>query len=941
MLRTRGFDRFCRNARREISLRRSITFTRAALLLCLATLCLVNRPQIARAESNLLFNGDLTDGVANRPDHWQAEGWLTGPDITVYSWHHDANGPDLEVSNLKGNDARWVQNVHLGPGWYHFTALIRADDVGPSNTGAALSVMEDGIISQQLHGTTNWRRVGFFLKVGQSGADVGVACRLGGYGSLNTGTAFCRELRAELEVPASSEDPRYDLDAIRGSNAPPQNPDSSALVISILVLCAAILIGVVGWRRFAKGGSGRGGGAGPTLAAPSAVPAQSTSPRPPDHVQRRVEAILFLVAALTFLYFYQASDHSTASRIDLIRALLERHTLWIENPYAGYNTADIVQLNSHIYSNKAPGGALTGIIPWAATATILRIFVKPDTGLYWALATYVTTVLTVSFLVAFLLVLLYRSALFLGAANGPAVAVALTLGFGTIMFPYATEFTAEPIAAAFIFFAFYLLMTTGRQSHLTGKYFCAGFFSGWAVLCDYPTFLLAAGVSVYALWKQPRGNPILAFVAGSFIPAILLATYNEAAFGNPLFLSYEAYMLPGSDRFPEQAVGFAGVTYPRADILWNILFGAQRGLLFCNPVLLLVVPGLVLFWRQERYRSESLLVTYVVLSFVLFNASYGESIIYWGGGTATGPRHIVSALPFMVLTLSFLPKQLDYAFVPLALLSVVLMVMVTAVEPHLPYEYDNPFRDFIWPAYLRGDLAYNKNAYFGGQPIVGDSVAFNLGKLAGLPGALQLLPLGLIWLICACALLNALKPWRDAASRRRMLAAVGLAIGAVFAPPTVGSILAKPDLKMAHGLLGRYYEGLRPNGYPAHIVRVDQTIDFDSVVQLGALPTPSSVIWTGNIAISMPGMYRFAIIADDNGWLKIDGHWVIGNAGEVTKPRDVGSIQLASGLHSIEVGEHNIWDGAQMKLLWQLPAGREELVPSSVLIPESASSSSH
>ena len=58
-----------------------------------------------------------------------------------------------------------------------------------------------------------------------------------------------------------------------------------------------------------------------------------------------------------------------------------------------------------------------------------------------------------------------------------------------------------------------------------------------------------------------------------------------------------------------------------------------------------------------------------IVGFVLFNASFGESIVSWGGGTATGPRQIVAAIPFMVLALAFLPAAWDYVIAPLALVS--------------------------------------------------------------------------------------------------------------------------------------------------------------------------------------------------------------------------------------------------------------------------------
>ena len=301
----------------------------------------------------------------------------------------------------------------------------------------------------------------------------------------------------------------------------------------------------------------------------------------------------------------------------------------------------------------------------------------------------------------------------------------MTLALATIVFPHATQFAAEPIAAFSIFAAFYVLASNDpAEGSLPAL--GAGLLAGWSVVCDYSTFVVAVPVAFYAIWKLRDWFRIGVFSLGAGAGALILAGYDYLAFGSPVFLSYEAYMMPGSDRFAAQSAGFAGVTYPHLTILWNVLCGAQRGLFFCNPVLLLTIPGLYYLWRQRTWRAEFVVIASAIIAFILFNGSYGDSVVYWGGGTATGPRHLISALPFMVLAMVALPKGFNLVFAALAMISLWLMLMATAVEPHLPYEYANPFRDFLWPAYFRGDLAYNKSTYFGGPAIVDDTVAFNL-----------------------------------------------------------------------------------------------------------------------------------------------------------------------------------------------------------------------
>jgi hypothetical protein len=895
------------------------TFPSLALILTIAVLALLTRPAGAATANPIIINGDLTQGTGSIPTAWQSHAWI--PDGSTFSWDQAAGAGELRIVSGKANDAYWIQHLELAAGWYHFSAQLRTSQVGAQNTGASLALLQDWVSSEELHGTQDWQTVEFYLKVGADGASVDLACRLGGYGNLNKGEVACRAIQATaIDAPPAGASHQYDLAALSAASTPP-SPNSKIGYIALALGSIALFL-VIAWRvRPSR--------------APKAPPDKRTSAKPrnpPSPVQppsRKIELILFLLCMLTFGYFYQASDHNAASRIDLIRALTERGSVWIDY-YAGFNTADIVQMNSHIYSNKAPGGALTGVIPWLLVTGLLHLLMDPGPW-FWALATYLTTLFSVSLITALLCVLTYRFALLFGANQSRAVALALTLVLATILFPTATQYTAEPLAAFAVFAAFYLLMQSRPDDGLTPA-LTAGLLAGWSVACDYSTFVLAAIVGIYALWKLRDWPKIALFSAGAGASAVILATYDYLAFGSPLFLSYEAYMLPGSDRFAAQKAGFAGVTYPHLTILWNVLGGAQRGLFFCNPVLLLTLPALYYLWHRPAIRAEFLVIATVIIGFILFNGSYGDSVVYWGGGTATGPRHIISALPFMVLAMVALPKGFNYPFAVLALISLWFMLMATAVEPHLPYEYDNPLRDFLWPAYLRGDLAYNKSTFFDGPPIVGDAVAFNLGKLIGLPGALQLLPLLGVWLAAGWWLLRELDP-KLLRQRHWPVIASTAALVAMFLPPVAGAVAFQPDLHRPHGLLGSYFEGLYPNQSPPHIVRIDPHIDFDNVVALGSLPYPSSVLWTGRLYAPQPGLYAFMITADDAGWLTIDGKPVITDPGAVFKSTDAGTINLTAGWHNIEVGHRTIWGGSSMHLFWQPPGSTQALIPDAYLTP--------
>lgn len=654
---------------------------------------------------------------------------------------------------------------------------------------------------------------------------------------------------------------------------------------------------------------------------------------PEDRV-RQIEAAVFLIPFVTYAYFYQGADQSVACRFDLMRSMIERGTLYI-NDFCGYNTADIITFHGHIYSVKAPGTSYTALPVWLFFRLALLPMSTSHEPVYWAFVTYLTTVFSTGLLTAMLCVVMFRFARFFGASECRAAAVALILGLATIAFPYATELTGEPVAGACVFTAFYLLATFNRRPS-GWRAFAAGFLAGWAVLNDYPVFLVTAAIGIYALFKLPDFKSLASFSAAAAITVAIMLAFNWGAFGNPLFFSYQAFKAAPTEnhQFPEQAVGFVGLTYPKMRILWNVLLDPQRGLFFCNPVLLMSIVGVGYFARLKQYRAEFIVTVYSFVILFLFNASYGESIVSWGGGTATGPRQIVASAPFIVLALTFLPAAANYLLGAIAALSAAIMLMATATNPHFPYEYDNPVRDFALQQFMRGDFATNRDSFFGGGMIVRDSVAFNLGKLFGLQGPYQLWPLAAIWIYATYHLSELLRLWGAGASRRLTRLAAAMGIVTVFLLSMSQKVLQPFELSKKQGLLGRYYVGEQCGASLPHIVRVDRTLDFDDIAAMGAMPFPSCDIWRGQIIAPTTGDYQFAIDVDDSGWVTVDGTEVIHDPGLINKSHDAGTIHLNAGPHTIEVGERNIAGGSYLHLFWRVPNATDPVtVPASALVP--------
>jgi hypothetical protein len=223
----------------------------AALLLASAALSVAYAAP-AGASRNLLNNGDFTRGSGESVDGWRTDAWVLTAGTTRYEWIEPRHGEsaEVEIYSQRDNDARWVQGLSLPAGWYRISAEARTRNVLPFFTGASVSVLEDGIISQDLRGNTDWTPLSLYLRVGRQGADVDVALRLGGYMNLTRGQAWFRHARVIRIAAPPPDAPRvFDLSAIR------KNETTGPIGHTWSLICAFVALALstaVGWRMMSE-----------------------------------------------------------------------------------------------------------------------------------------------------------------------------------------------------------------------------------------------------------------------------------------------------------------------------------------------------------------------------------------------------------------------------------------------------------------------------------------------------------------------------------------------------------------------------------------------------------------------------------------------------------------------------------------------------------------
>jgi hypothetical protein len=334
-------------------------------------------------------------------------------------------------------------------------------------------------------------------------------------------------------------------------------------------------------------------------------------------------------------------------------------------------------LDGHVYSKKGLAASLAMAPLYWLGLTIPGLGMLQTVSLLNAILTAIT---------GGLLFLIVRR---LGYAERVAMGVALLYGLATIAWVYSKYLFSEPLAGLLLVTTTYLLIAF-RQEGGYWRAAVAGLLAGLAVVTRannlflVPVFgaYLVASSSVAGSVDSPEVKrthrtsslrltasysllPVLCFLIGLILPALLLMGYNWIRAGNPFQTGYDLTIFS-----PDLLLG-----------MYKLLLSPLRGLFVYSPLLILSIPGFVWLW-QRHWAEAALALGVTGVTIVVF------SVWSSGEGLSWGSRFLVPIVPFFCLALAPVlaralagSKALLGLLVALAGLSLMVQILGVSINP--------------------------------------------------------------------------------------------------------------------------------------------------------------------------------------------------------------------------------------------------------------------
>jgi hypothetical protein len=168
----------------------------------------------------------------------------------------------------------------------------------------------------------------------------------------------------------------------------------------------------------------------------------------------------------------------------------------------------------------------------------------------------------------------------------------------------------------------------------------------------------------------------------------------------------------------------------------------------------MALPGVVLFFKEKKWRAEAVFCTAASVMFILFIVSYYA----WYHASTPGPRYLLPAFPFGFLLTVWALRKYPRAFMMVGIFSIFINLTITLVGNEIPHDIENPFSDFIFTHLVEGRVSVNPVpfSHFDNYSIEAladmekwtlNYNAFNLGELIFPQSLVSVVPLIGFWII--------------------------------------------------------------------------------------------------------------------------------------------------------------------------------------------------
>ncbi len=326
----------------------------------------------------------------------------------------------------------------------------------------------------------------------------------------------------------------------------------------------------------------------------------------------RLFSVIFIVANILLSVYFLDSVPSPnpTSRVLPVLTLYEEGTYAIDK-YEKL-TIDKAFINGHYYSDKAPLSTLV-VLPFYGLLRALDL--TGTDAFHWLPVALLGDVLCGSLPFVVLLWLVLRKLVGVAPATNPVLLCLFPL-YGSCVFAYSGVFMGHLLAGILLCGSYILLK---RRRYPTA----CGLLLGLAVLAELPA---ALAVPIWAVAiARTRRRDLFWFLAGGLPCVLALLLSNYAITGSLVTMPY-AYV--ATTAFAGMRTAY-GVSLPKPDALWGLLFSTYRGLFFYAPGLIVIAIAYVAARGTKVFREDLLSpLGLLAVCYVLLISSY---FVWWGG----------------------------------------------------------------------------------------------------------------------------------------------------------------------------------------------------------------------------------------------------------------------------------------------------------------------